>query len=151
MIAIPIGPRTQKSATAASPAYLAAHGRPVHPRDLLEHACIRHRFLSGAAPGWEFSRHGELVRIAPSGPLVATSTDLQMAAAIAGLGVLHTFEEFLAPAVASGALERILEDWDDSFPGPYLYYPSRRHMPAPLRAFVDFVKAWGESGPAPAA
>jgi len=50
MIAVPIGPRVQRFVTAASPAYLAAHGRPLHPRDLLRHACIRHRFASGAVP-----------------------------------------------------------------------------------------------------
>src|SRR5471030_19885 len=48
MIAIPIGPRVQRMATAASPSYLARHGRPKHPRDLLLHACLRSRFASGA-------------------------------------------------------------------------------------------------------
>ena len=47
MIAVPIGPRVQRYVTAAAPAYLAAHGRPSHPKDLLGHACIRHRFASG--------------------------------------------------------------------------------------------------------
>src|SRR5271170_1593807 len=50
MIAVPIGPRVQRFATAASPAYLDAHGRPEHPRDLLAHACLRGRFASGAMP-----------------------------------------------------------------------------------------------------
>jgi DNA-binding transcriptional LysR family regulator len=106
----------------------------------LNHACIRHRFASGVTPPWEFERNGEIVRISPSGPLVTTAVELRLGAAIAGLGVISSFEEFLAPAMRSGQLEPVLEDWWQSFSGPFLYYPSRRHMPAPLRAFVDFLK-----------
>jgi DNA-binding transcriptional LysR family regulator len=47
MIAVPIGPRVQRFAPAAAHAYLAARGRPAHPKDLLGHACIRPRFPSG--------------------------------------------------------------------------------------------------------
>jgi DNA-binding transcriptional LysR family regulator len=140
MIAVPIGPRVQRFATAASPAYLAAHGRPTHPKDLLHHACIRHRFASGVMLPWEFEKAGEIVKVSPSGPLVASSIDLEISAAAQGLGVIGTFQGFVEPAIASGALEPVLEDWLQEFSGPFLYYPSRRHMPAPLRAFVDFIK-----------
>jgi DNA-binding transcriptional LysR family regulator len=140
MIAVPIGPRIQRFVIAAAPAYLAAHGRPLHPRDLLEHACIRHRFPSGRIVSWEFERDGETIRITPDGPLVATTIDLELAAAIAGLGVMCIFEEVVRPALDSGALVPVMEDWWQSFSGPFLYYPSRTHMPAPLRAFVDFLK-----------
>ncbi len=141
MIAVPLGPRVQRFVTAAAPSYLAAHGRPAHPRDLLGHACIRHRFASGVTPPWEFERAGEIVRIIPRGPLVATSMDMEISAAIAGLGIISSFEEYLASALASGALEPVLAAWWQSFSGPFLYYASRRHMPVPLRAFIDFVKA----------
>lgn len=141
MIAVPIGPRRQRFVTAAAPAYLAARGAPLHPRDLVHHACIRHRFASGAVHAWEFERAGEIVRIIPDGPLVATTADLEVAAAIAGLGVIHTFEEFLSDALARGSLAPVLAAWWQDFSGPLLYYPSRRHMPPPLRAFVDFVRA----------
>ena len=70
MIAVPIGPRVQRFATAASPAYLDRHGRPEHPRDLLSHACLRGRFTSGAMTPWEFERDGEVVRVDPTGPLL---------------------------------------------------------------------------------
>jgi DNA-binding transcriptional LysR family regulator len=140
MIAVPIGPRVQRFVVGAAPSYLAAHGRPQHPSDLLQHACIRHRFPSGASLPWEFERNGEVVRVSPTGPLVAMTIELELGAAIAGLGVIASFEELLAPALASGALEPVLEDWCQSFSGPFLYYASRRHMPAPLRAFIDFVK-----------
>jgi len=141
MIAVPIGPRTQRFVAAASPAYLASSGVPRHPRELVDHACIGHRFDSGVLAVWEFTRKGEVVRITPSGPLIASVADLQIGAAVAGLGIVNTFEEFLRPALDNGSLVPILADWWQSFSGPFLYYPSRAHMPGPLRAFVDFLRA----------
>jgi DNA-binding transcriptional LysR family regulator len=140
MIAVPIGPRTQRFVVAAAPSYLAAHGEPRGPEDLLNHRCIRHRFLSGITVPWEFERDGRVVRIAIDGPLISTNPEMELSVAIQGLGLIHTFEEFLAPALAAGTLVEVLRDWAQSFPGPYLYYASRRHMPAPLRAFVHFLK-----------
>ena len=83
---------------------------------------------------------GESVRINPSGPLIASSPELEISAAAAGLGMIASFEGFLAPAIGSGALEEVLEDWSPRFSGPFLYYASRRHMPPPLRAFIDYIK-----------
>jgi DNA-binding transcriptional LysR family regulator len=141
MIAIPIGPRVQRYVTAASPAYLRLHGRPTHPNDLLDHACLRFRFTSGVLPAWEFSRDGKSLKVSPRGPLITNRVELQLAAAQAGLGLIHGFEGFIAPDVAAGKLEFVLEDWSERFPGPFLYYASRRNMPGPLRAFVDFLKS----------
>jgi DNA-binding transcriptional LysR family regulator len=146
MIAVPIGPRTQRFVTVGAPVYLAAHGVPQHPNELLGHACIRHRFASGALAGWEFERGGETVRISPPARLITNTMELSIAAAIAGHGLIATFEEFLRPSIDSGQLVPVLEDWSTSFPGPYLYYASRSHMPPPLRAFVDFARAWQRSG-----
>ncbi len=143
MIAVPIGPRTQRFATAASPGYLAAHGTPAHPRDLLGHACLSGRFGSGVTPAWEFARGGEALHIDPVGPLVVrlgAAVDLAVDAAIAGLGIVHLFEGWLQPHFDSGALVPVLKDWWEEFSGPFLYYPGRRHLPAPLRAFVDFIR-----------
>jgi DNA-binding transcriptional LysR family regulator len=139
MIAVPIGPRRQYYVTAAAPSYLAANGTPGHPRDILEHRCVRHRFLSGSVVPWEFERDGETIFIAPSMVVATNSIEIERSAAVAGLGIIRTFKEFLAPQIASGELVQILEEWDVAFSGPFLYYASRRHMPAPLRAFVDFV------------
>ncbi len=145
MIAVPIGPRVQRFATAAAPAYLERRGRPAHPRDLLGHACLRGRFASGATTTpWEFERDGAVARVEPSGPLlvlVGAATDLAVDAAIAGTGVIHLFEDWLRPHLVSGMLEPVLEDWWQRFSGPFLYYPGRRLPPAPLRAFVDFIRA----------
>ena len=144
MIAVPIGPRTQRFATAASPDYLHRRGRPQHPRELLEHSCLRGRFSSGAMQPWEFECEGEVVQIDSTGPLlvqIGAATDLKVDAAIAGTGVIYLFEDWLRPHFDSGALEPILEPWWQRFSGPFLYYPGRRLLPAPLRAFVDFIKS----------
>ncbi|OOG40806.1 LysR family transcriptional regulator [Rhodanobacter sp. C05] len=143
MIAVPIGPRIQRLVTAAAPAYLAAHGRPEHPRDLLQHACMRGQFSGGAIPVWEFERDGEIVRIDPQGPLQVrqgAAFDLAVQAAIDGLGIILLFEDWLRPHFESGALVPVLEPWWQSFSGPFLYYSGRRHLPSPLRAFVDFIR-----------
>lgn len=143
MIAVPIGPRVQRFAAAAAPAYLAARGAPAHPRDLLDHACIRGRFSSGAPMAWEFERDGEVVRVDPSGPLLVqagAAVDLAMEAAVAGTGIVFLFEDWLRPHLASGALAPVLEPWWPSFPGPFVYYPGRRLVPAPLRAFLAFIR-----------
>jgi DNA-binding transcriptional LysR family regulator len=148
MIAVPIGPRVQRFATAAAPAYLDRRGRPQHPRDLLAHDCLRGRFASGAMPLWEFERDGEVIRVDPTGPLIVRpggGVDLAVAAAVAGTGIIHLFEAWLQPHLDSGALEPVLADWWQPFSGPFLYYPGRRLLPAPLRAFVDFIRC-----PAPA-
>lgn len=144
MIAVPIGPRVQRFATAASPDYLDRFGRPQHPRDLLSHACLRGRFGSGAMPPWDFEREGKAVQIDPSGPLlvqVGAATDLAVDAAIAGTGIIYLFEDWLRPHLDSGRLEPVLEPWWQRFSGPFLYYSGRRLLPAPLRAFVDFIKS----------
>ena len=143
MIAIPIGPRTERFATAAAPSYLNECGRPSHPRDLLNHACLRGQFAGGAKPSWDFEKDGETIRVDPAGPLLVrpgSSIDLAIGAALAGVGIIHIFEAMLRPHLDSGALEPVLESWWEEFPGPFLYYPGRRLMPTPLRAFVDFVK-----------
>jgi len=149
MIAVPIGPRIQRFASGASPAYLDARGRPQHPRDLLAHACIRTRFAGRTLPAWEFERDGEAVKIDPPGPLVVQAgggSDLGVDAAIAGTGIVTLFADWLQPHFDSGALEPVLKPWWLSFSGPFLYYPGRRLVPAPLRAFIDFVKAMPADG-----
>lgn len=144
MIAVPIGPRMQRFATAASPAYLERHGRPNHPRKLLDHACLLGRFEGRAMPTWEYERRGTIVKVNPTGPLIvsiAAATDLIIEAAVAGSGIIYLFEDWLRPHLDSGALKPVLEPWWQRFSGPFLYYPSRRRLHTPLRAFVDFISS----------
>jgi DNA-binding transcriptional LysR family regulator len=143
MIAVPIGPRSQSYALAAAPAYLDRSGRPQHPRDLLGHACLRHRFPSGNTPPWEFERDGEIVFVEPSGPLLVQAgggIDLLIDVARKGGGIIAMFEDWLHPHFHSGSLEPVLKSWWQRFSGPFLYYSGRRLVPAPLRAFVDYIK-----------
>ena len=140
MIAVPIGPRQQRFSLGAARAYLDRRGRSEHPRDLLGHTCLQGRFPSGATMAWEFERNGEVVKVDVTGPLTMSlggATDLLVDAAIAGTGIVPLFEDWLRPHFESGALEPILEPWWQRFAGPYLYYPGRRLVPAPLRALVD--------------
>lgn len=141
MIAVPIGPRRQRFVTAASPAYLAEYGRPLHPRDLLDHRCVVHRFSSGAIPQWEYERDGEVITLQPTACFICNTLALQVGAAVGGLGIVTTFEDFLRPALENGSLVPLLEDWLPPFSGPFLYYSSHRHVPPPLRAFIDFLRA----------
>lgn len=144
MIAVPIGPRQQRYALAASPAYLAEHGTPKTPHDLLAHNCIRGRFSGRAIPAWEFERDGQELTIETNGSLIVQSggaTDLGVEAAKAGLGIIYLFEDWLQPHFEDRTLIPIMQEWWLSFSGPFLYYPGRRLVPSPLRAFIDFIKA----------
>ncbi|WP_434585355.1 LysR family transcriptional regulator [Klebsiella sp. R390] len=143
MIAVPVGPRVQRFATAASPDYLARYGRPTHPSELLEHVCIRSRFAKGRLEPWVYEQAGESVTVDPPGGIIVsagTASDLAVASALSGLGVIYLFEEWLEPYLSSQQLEPVLQPWWQPFPGPYLYYSGRKHVPPALRAFIDFVK-----------
>jgi DNA-binding transcriptional LysR family regulator len=141
MIAVSLG-EPQRYAVVASAQYVAQHGRPKHPKDLLDHGCIRTRFGSGAMLDWEFEKAGRVVKVAPPAKLIATDLGLRLTAACDGLGFWLTFEGYVRDALKSGALVSVLDDWCAPFPGPYLYYPSRRQPPPALAAFVAFVADW---------
>ena len=144
MIAVPIGPRAQRFALAAAPDYLKRRGKPAHPRELLDHACLLGRFRSGALTSpWELERNGETINIEPRGPLVVSvggAMDLAVDMAVAGAGIVGLFEDWLRPHFESGALTPVLPEWWSTFTGPFLYYSGRRLVPPPLRAFLDFIK-----------
>jgi DNA-binding transcriptional LysR family regulator len=141
MIAVSLGP-PQRYAVVASPQYVAQHGRPKHPKDLLNHACIRTRFGTRAIPDWDFEKAGRIVKVAAQGNLIATYFGLAMRAVKDGLGFWPTFEGYVRDEIKSGALVSVLDDWCAPFPGPFLYYPSRRQPPPALAAFVAFVAEW---------
>lgn len=140
MIAVPIGPRRQCGALVASPDYLSRRGTPMHPRDLLDHDCIRMRFGSGALIEWEFEKEGETLMVDPPARLIigtagaAAAIDL----AVAGRGLICAFRNWLDPHLKRGVLVPVLPDWWPVFEGPRLYFSSRL-MPMPLRAFIDFI------------
>jgi DNA-binding transcriptional LysR family regulator len=141
MVAISLGP-PQRYALVAAPDYLARHGRPKHPRDLLDHACIRIRFSSGAILDWEFEKAGRALKLSPPARLVVNHPGPAMRAARDGAGFWLTFRDYVSETIASGALVSVLDDWCAPFPGPFLYYPSRRQPPPALAAFVAFAGEW---------
>lgn len=140
MVAVPVGP-PQRFVVVGSPAYLAAHGTPGCPRELAQHPCVRIRFTNGSFHRWEFARGGERLEIEVDGPLAVGEMPLMIAAAEQGLGLAYVYAQYAAPPVAAGRLRTVLEDWCPEIPGFHLYYPSRKLMPAGLKAFVDLLRA----------
>lgn len=140
MISVPIGPRTQRLALCAAPGYLDAHGYPAHPRDLLQHECLRLRFSSGALTEWTFERGNEVVTIDPPSAMIMSVTAAPAAIDLARArhGFIYIFSNWVEPLLKSGELVAVLPDWWQQFDGPRLYFSSRT-MPAVLRAFIDFI------------
>ncbi|KQW89976.1 LysR family transcriptional regulator [Massilia sp. Root418] len=135
MIALPIGPRL-RLAVVASPAYFSAHPVPKAPRDLMAHQCINQRMQSsGGLYVWDFERRGRQVNVRVDGQLIFNTTQPQVDAALAGLGVTLLPEDEVMPHIAAGRLVRVLEDWCPPFGGYHLYYPSRR-QPSPAFSLV---------------
>jgi DNA-binding transcriptional LysR family regulator len=140
MITVPIGPR-HRFAVVGSPGFFRIHKPPATPRDLKDLPCIRYRFTSGTLYHWEFERGGIELEIDVTGPLTINDQDLMLDAALDGTGLAYVFEAQASALIAKRKLVRVLADWCPAYPGFFLYYPSRRQLPAALRAFVDFVWA----------
>src|ERR1700761_5247592 len=119
MIAVSLGP-PQRYAGVASVDYVAQRGRPGHPKDLLDHDCIRTRFGNGIMLDWEFEKAGRVVKVSPPAKLIGTYLGLAMRAALDGAGFWMTFEGHVRDLVASGDLVSVLDDWCEPFPGPLL-------------------------------
>ena len=141
MIAVRLGGELRLMAVAA-PAYLARHGTPATPHDLARHRCINFRWPTDLSLyHWEFEREGRPLEAAVEGPLIVNEPEVACLAALAGVGIAYLFEHQVRPGLDSGQLVHLLADWSPPFPGFHLYYPSRRQMAPPLRAFLDFVAA----------
>jgi len=125
--------------TVAAPAYLAAHGRPATPKDLVDHRCIQFRDPVTRRPfDWEFHRKGKVVPVETTGPLLVTDSGIMFAVCIAGAGIAQVLAVSVQDALADGRLVELFPDWaEESFP-LYAFYPSRKNSPPKVRAFVDF-------------
>lgn len=127
----------------ASPAYVAAHGQPATPADLLSHACIQVRdSLTGQAIEiWRFHQGDEVVQVRTTGRLMVAEFGTMLGACLGGVGIARVKAIGVRRLLDEGALVRLLPDWSgQSFP-LYALYPSR-HLPAArVRAFIDFVQA----------
>lgn len=139
MIAVPIGPR-HRFAVVGSPAFFRKHRSPVTPHELRDLPCIRLRFSGGSIYRWEFERGGIELDIDVDGPLTMTDQEMMIDAALEGTGLAYVFEAQVEQLIAKRKLVRVLSDWCPAYPSFFLYYPSRRQLPAALRAFIDFAK-----------
>jgi len=129
-----------RAAIVGSPRYFAHHPRPKHPRDLLNHACINFRQGSRGMYRWEFEKGKQSLTVAVDGPLIVDDAEIQVRAALDGVGVVWTLEHYAAPFISAGDLVRVLEGWCPPFPGYFLYYPSRRQQPAALSALIKTLR-----------
>lgn len=132
----------QRLAVVRLPEYFASHGKLSSSPDLPNHRCINLRGGSARACRWEFEKDGESVEVDVTGPMVFDDADLMIRAAVEGLGLTFSFEEF-ASQIAGGALVRVLEGWCPPFPRYFLYYPSRQQQPAALSALIDTLRLEG--------
>ncbi len=130
----------ERSVVCASPAYLARHGAPLTPAELARHACLGYT-LSGSGAQWQLEGPGEPVSIAISGPIRADNGDILRLAALQGAGILFQPHFIVGDDLAAGRLLRVLPDWQSAELGVYAVYPSRKHLSAKVRTFVDFVAA----------
>ncbi len=148
MIAIPIIPSI-RSIVVGSPAYFADHPPPVVPTDLTRHRCIRARMASGRLYRWEFELHGEATTIDVPGILTLDESGLMVDAALAGAGLAFVSEFSVAVPLREGRLRQVLDDWTPAYPGLCLYFASRKHVPARLRALIDLIREMAGQGSAP--
>ena len=142
MIAVRFGGETRFVAVAA-PAYLAGRPYPQTPDDLKHHACIRFRLPSGKLFRWEFARHDQEITVDVPGALTLDHVELMTEAAAEGLGIAYVSERTARPYTERGQLVTLLDDWCPRIPGLFLYYPSRRHVPLGLKAFIAMLKEVG--------
>jgi DNA-binding transcriptional LysR family regulator len=138
MIAVRLTPDMEMMAV-ASPEYLAKHGTPKSPSDLHRHACINWRFPGGGhIYRWELEKGRKKLELSVQGPLIANSQSVVVEGALRGLGILYAYsDDGIVEALKDGRLKRVLADWSPTFPGLFLYYPSRRQIQPALRAFID--------------
>lgn len=139
MVAVPIGGPV-KVAVVASPEYLSRVPAPRHPDELVRHNCVRLRFATtGAIYKWEFEMDGRLVDYEVGGNLIISDTTFSLDAALEGIGLAYTFEHFAQPYIKAKRLKRVLTSFCPTFPGFYLYYPSRHDQPSKLKALIEYV------------
>ncbi|WP_457425440.1 LysR substrate-binding domain-containing protein [Roseateles sp. P5_E7] len=141
MIAVPLG-KAIKFAVVGSPDYFRRYPVPRHPADLVHQNCVRFRFSgSGAIHKWELQVDDHIVEYEIGGNLTVRDSLFNLEAALDGIALAYVFESLALPHIKAKTLRRVLTDFSPTFPGFYLYYPSRRQQPAKLKAFVDYALA----------
>lgn len=135
----------QPTAIVGSPSYLAAHGVPRTPQDLLRHNCITLRLLtSGGLYAWELEHDGRQTEVKVTGQSVFTSVYPMLQAAISGHGLAFMTADLVQRHIEEGSLKQVMPEWCPRFPGLHAYYTSRRH---PTRALTTVIEALRMSPP----
>lgn len=145
MIAIPFGEKLSLIPV-ASPDYLRQAGAPDTPQSLINFRCVNRCFPSGEKYRWEFiSPDGDPGEVAVKGDLVVDSDTAMIQAAESGLGIAFVYQSLVSAQLNAGSLIRLLPSY--RYPADHfcVYYPSRKHIPAPLRAFITWVMAQNKS------
>jgi DNA-binding transcriptional LysR family regulator len=137
MIAVPVS-GDLRLVVVGSPAYFAAHGKPRHPRELVEHDCVNWHATPDAPPyRWEFTEKNRELTVAVQSRVLTTDPLLIGRLARAGVGLAMLYEHQARDDIARGDLVEVLKEYSTPFPGFHLYYPKRRHASPALRAFVE--------------
>ncbi len=139
MIAIPLS-QAAVPVLVASPAYLKRRGTPQRIEDLTAHNCIRIRLPSGAFIPWHFLRDGKAVEVAVEGAFVGNTSELQLTAALEGIGLAQVLEDEATELIARKKLVRVMQPLERAGAEFSLYYPSRRQVPLVLQSFIDFLR-----------
>jgi DNA-binding transcriptional LysR family regulator len=140
MVAVRIGPDWRMVAV-ASPDYVANHGVPEHPQDLVRHNCINMRQeRRGGLYAWEFEKNGQELRVRVKGQLTFNDSHAMIDAARSGLGVAFVPNSMADRLVLSGDLILLLDAWSPFFDGYFLYYPSRRQQLPALKVILNALR-----------
>ena len=129
---------TCRLVVAASPAYLARHGRPSRPADLAGHECLA--YTAGARrTAWTFGARGREETVHLQSRLSGNNGDVLAEAAARGLGVTMQPDFIVDAYLADGRLERVLEEFELPELGIYALLPGGRHQPHRVRVLTDFL------------
>ena len=141
MVAVRLGPELRQIAV-ATPDYLERHGRPIHPRDLVDHRCIRWRWPGRATPyAWEFFENDAWFSVTVDGPLIFSDKESALSATLKGIGIGFPIEDTIIEHLDTGRLVPLLEAWSAPFPGLFICYPRQRQMAPALRVFINALRA----------
>ncbi|MET0592984.1 MAG: LysR substrate-binding domain-containing protein, partial [Polyangiaceae bacterium] len=124
-----------------SPSYLARHGTPERPEDLLRHQCITFRSpTTSALYAWELERGRRTWRVPVRGGVVTNDGGMNITLAEQGLGLTYASEPAVTEQLRTGRLKRVLEPFAPTVPGLFIFFPSRARRSAPLRLFIETAK-----------
>ena len=138
MVAVRLSPDL-RLALVGSPEYFRTRKPPKAPQDLKDHSCIGFRFSNGMYR-WEFEKGKKAVTFHPQGPISFDDSELVVQTVLKGAGVGMAMEHLVMPLIRDGQLIQVMKDWCPTFPGYFLYYPSRRNQPGALAALISTLR-----------